>query len=335
MTKEKRVPRDEGVNDSWESIVHAFEQAGSIALCAHVNPDGDAIGSILLLMHALDKMGKQVTPLLAQDRPLPGLYDAFKGAERFLPAAGYEDTPDLFVSLDVPSLPRLGDAQDVALRAGKRVSIDHHPDLGDWADLSYGDANAAACACVLWDFIKTLDVDMDRDMAEACYLAVLTDTGSFRFQNTDAWAFRVVAECVEAGARPSWVSDLVYQNKSLAVLRMQGLVAERLTFQQCGSFPVVYSWAMGEDFDREGCTEEECDELIDVVRAVGGADVAVLFRERDGVIRASLRAKNDLNVGDVARSLGGGGHDAAAGCTLEEPLEVAIRLVLEGIGSAS
>ena len=169
------------------------------------------------------------------------------------------------------------------------------------------------------------------ESALCAYAGIVTDTGGFRFQNSDARAFATAAELVEYGVNASDVAVQVYQNRTMASLGLEALVIERL--QMVGNGWSAISWVSADDFERLGATKADAEPLVDAVRSVGGIHVACLLREQGDHIRGSLRAKDDTDVSELARELGGGGHKAAAGFTLEMPLQEAVSYVAERIES--
>lgn len=286
--------------------------ARSVVLASHVDPDGDAIGSLLGLAAALDVGGVPTTAVLANGRGCPVTYAFLPGAERLVPVAGVP-MPDVFVALDSPVLERLGDAQTLALGAGTLIAIDHHPDAAFDADLQLIDSTAAATGALVWQLLPHLGVAPTPDIATCLYAAVLSDTGRFSYSNTTPATLRAAAEMIEAGAAPHAIYAAIYESRSRGA---QGLVArtlERATFTN--DERVAYSWIDATDFAETGALPEEAENLIDHLRPLAGLAV-VFFAKIDGpTVRVSLRAKGDHDVGAVARSFGGGGHRAAAGFT--------------------
>lgn len=297
--------------ESLSEIAEALRSAHTIAICGHHNPDGDSIGSVCALTHVLRGMGKEVQPLLSASEVIPDVYRFLEHADELIPARGYRGTPDLFLALDVSDRHRIMEAGEVFDRAGTRVALDHHPDSEEIWDLCYSDPDAAACGVLVWELAPFLGVTPDEAFASACYVAVMTDTGRFQFQNTDAQAFRVAMECCEAGADAGAIAGQVYQNRSLANIGLELLVFERMTFDCDGE--VVHSWVDDSDLERLGARKHDADNLIDYIRTVKGARVAFFMRASGRDIRGSLRAKDDTDVSAIARQLSGGGHRAAAG----------------------
>lgn len=303
--------------ESLDRVADEVRRAQSIAICGHRHPDGDCLGSASALAVLLGSMGKEVHLLLAGDEGMVGKYGFLPWADRFVPASSYRQVPDLFIAIDASNDERLLNGAQVRERARRSVVVDHHLDTEDFCDVSYSDAAAAACGVLVYELAQQLGLpeagDTLRDLASACYVALVTDTGRFQFQNTDPRALACASQLCEVGADPARIAMDVYQNRTMASLRLEALVIERMTFEAGGR--IVYSWVEGEDLARVGTTWDEAEELIDVVRSVQGAHAVLLMKIQGNTIRGSLRSKTDFDVREVAARFGGGGHRAAAGFT--------------------
>jgi len=296
-------------------VAVAVRRAPSVVVCAHVRPDGDAIGSVLGLTLALRELGIPAIPTLADARPAPVTYAWMPGHALYTPAAQLE-APAVFIALDTPNPERLGEARALAEAAQTLVVIDHHPDATEYGHIHVFDSSAAASGQLVWRLLAALELAPSPEVALCCYTALLTDTGAFAFQNTSAQALRDAAEMIEAGVDPSEASRLIYQNRSAASLAVEARAMSRLSLANDGR--VAYTWVTDEDFEQSGALPEEAEHLPEAVRKLGGIDVAVLMRERGDEVRVNLRAKTGADVGTVARHFGGGGHKAAAGFTWNE-----------------
>jgi phosphoesterase RecJ-like protein len=309
-----------------EEVLTFLSEPREVVICGHVNPDGDCLGSSKALTAFLRAKGHTVTSLLANGTKAPKLYEFFADYE-FLSAADYTGTPDLFIVVDSPNKERLGDAIAVFDRAKDTLVIDHHPDYNGFAAHYRGDSQAAATGLLIWQLITASDVNPTLEMAEYCYVALITDTGRFAFQNTNAEAFAGASEMIAVGVNPSEISMLVYDSKSLAALRLDERLISRITYAADGR--VVYSWVTENDFGELGVLREETEGLPTILRSVEGTDVAILLREEAGRVRVNLRAKATCDVGEFARRFEGGGHKAAAGFTLNMSLAEAKAKILK------
>ncbi len=293
----------------------ALRKAESVVVCAHVRPDGDALGSVLGLTLALRQAGIPAIPTLADDRPASATYDWLPGFGLFTAAADLE-VPQVFVALDTPIIDRLGVAAELASKSQTLIVIDHHFDATEYGQIHAIDRDAAATGQIVWQLCDALEITPGVDIAMCCYTALITDTGRFQYQNTTPLALRDAADMLEAGVDAADVSRRVYQNRSAASLALEAAAMSRLTIANEGA--VAYAWVTDKDFESTGALPEEAEHLPDAVRVVGGVEVAVLMRQRGSEVRVNLRAKTTFDVGTVARRFGGGGHKAASGFTFTD-----------------
>ena len=202
--------------------------ADTIAISGHHNPDGDCIGSVCALTHLLRGMGKDVQPLLCSDDGLPDVYSFLAETADFIRPEDYDKDPDI-------SCPRVSDAAHHGRRQGfdratLKLVVDHHPGPEEIWDLCYDDPSAAAVGMLVWEFAELLGQVPDAEFATACYVATMTDTGRFQFQNTDARVFRLSAAYCEAGANPAEIAKNVYQNRTIASVKLEMLAFDRMRF---------------------------------------------------------------------------------------------------------
>jgi phosphoesterase RecJ-like protein len=307
------------------AVADALLGARSVVVCAHVNPDGDAVGAVLGITLALRAAGIDAIPTLADARSAPVLYAFLPGFSLYRSVTELAP-PDVFLAIDVPVLARLGDAQKLARSAGSIVVIDHHPDNATFGAVNYVDADAAAVGQMVWRMLPALDVAPDPSIATCLFVAVMTDTGRFSYGNTNAAVMRDAADMLDAGASAYRSYASVYETRSPAHLRLLGLTLSRIAHANDGR--VAYSWITSEDLVKTGALPEETEDLIDTVRAVEQVDAVLMLKCVDGECRLSLRAKGGFDVGAVATKLGGGGHHAAAGATVCGTMDEALAAVL-------
>ncbi|HEX9093735.1 MAG TPA: DHH family phosphoesterase [Coriobacteriia bacterium] len=307
------------------AAARAMLDARAVVLCAHVSPDGDAVGAVLALTLALRAAGVDATPTLADPVGPPATYSFLPGFSLYRPSADLGGI-DLFAAIDVPNLDRLGAAEHLATSARSILVIDHHPDNAMSGSLNVVDPGAAAVGQMVWHMLPHLRVVPTPQIALCCYVALMTDTGRFSYGNTDSRTLRDAAEMVDAGADPSRAYSLVYESRSPAYMRLLGLTLSRVTHANGGK--VAYSWYTAEDLASTGARSDEAEDLVDAVRAVGDVEVVFLIKAADGSSRVSLRAKDSFDVGAVARELGGGGHAAAAGATVDGGVDEALAAIL-------
>ena len=300
------------------------------AIFGHVSPDGDCLGSQLALARALRCLGKRTAVILAQNQPIEAGLGFLPGLDAMVVAENYRATPAVAIALDTPTAERLGPAASIFAQAPLSIVIDHHGADSAMATLSYTDADAPSTSVLIWQLLGELGRDrFTQDdlatMAQCIYTGLVTDTGRFAYQNATRDAFAEAAELVAAGADPAFVAREVYQSRTLASLRLEARAIARL--ELLAGDGAVLSWIDGRDMEEVGAVRADAEPLIDTIRSLEGVRVACMLRDRGGQIRGSLRAKDDTDVAAIARELGGGGHKAAAGFTLNLALEEALATV--------
>jgi phosphoesterase RecJ-like protein len=304
------------------AVADAVRKHDRFVLTTHENPDGDALGSLLAAKLALERLGKDSVMVLHGDAPLPGEYGfmPLEDLERRWP----EDVAErVLLAVDCASESRIGDPE-VLGRVPLSINVDHHHDNTRFARINLIVADASSTGEVLRDLFRELGVELTPDIAEALYIALVTDTGRFQYTNTTPKALRLAAELVEAGADVHRVFQGVYESVQFAKLKLLARALERAQVFEGGR--IVVSYLLRTDFNEVGAAEPYSEGIIDFLRAVEGADMAVLIREpprQDGPARrVSLRASIDeLDVSAIARKSDGGGHRQAAGFSSEASIE--------------
>src|SRR2546428_2985284 len=294
------------------AVAEAIRSHDRFLVTTHENPDGDALGSLLATKLALDQLGKDSVMLLSRETPLPQEYSFMdlKGLRRRPPADAAER---VLIAVDCAKADRLGPDPTLLERALLTVDIDHHHDNTRFGDINLIVPDASSTGEVLRDVLGELGVDLTPEIAEALYIALVTDTGRFQYTNTTPKALRLAAELVEAGADVHRVFQGVYESVQFAKLKLLARALERARVYEGGR--IVISFLVRTDFTELGAPEAYSEGIIDYLRAVEGADMAVLIREPprdDAARRISLRASVDeLDVSAIARKMGGGGHRQA------------------------
>ena len=317
-------------NTTIHDIAETVLSYDSFALCGHVSPDGDCIGSQLALAHALVSLGKQVACLLVRDEPISKELLFMPGSNWFVPAANYEETPDVFIGVDVPTRERIGeDAAEVLDRCAKSITIDHHAVDSTMCDMVYVDPESASASLLVWQLVKELCPKPPEESALCVYTGLFTDTGGFRYQNSNADAFHAAAELISYGVDAAHVATKVFQTRTAASLKLESCVLERMKVFANGQ--AVISYVTADDMQRLDAVKSDAEPLIDAIRQLEGTRIACMLREQGDIIRGSLRAKDSTDVSELARRFGGGGHRAAAGFTLQRPIEDALLTMVDAI----
>jgi phosphoesterase RecJ-like protein len=302
-----------------QQVAAAIKANESFLVVAHENPDGDALGSMLATSIALRALGKDVVMYLSGDAPTPGEYGFLDLSDlrRTLP----DDLEErVLLALDCASERRIGPEPEAVERARLVVNVDHHHDNSRFGDLNLIVDDASSTAEIVYDVLVSLEIPLSPEIAEALYVALVTDTGRFQYSNTTPKALRLAADLVEAGADVHGIFRLVYETVQWAKLKLLALALERARLYENGRLVITY--LLKDDFAAVGAEEPYSEGIIDYLRSVEGSEMVALIREppRDEgpSRRISLRSSRDeVDVSAVARAADGGGHRQAAGFSSE------------------
>ncbi|HEY3332288.1 MAG TPA: bifunctional oligoribonuclease/PAP phosphatase NrnA [Capsulimonadaceae bacterium] len=305
----------------------AIRDAKSIAIACHVNPDGDALGSLLGLGLAIEAgfPDKSVT-YFAQDG-VPFIYRFLPSSDRIQTTAPSIDV-DLFIVVDSGDLSRVGkDILPLVSGAPRVLDIDHHVSDGAFGDVQLLDNRAAATAEIIYDLLLELDLTVTQDIATCLFTGVITDTGSFRFMNVTPRTLRVAAALIEAGASPALIAEQVFDNRPFEATKLLGL--SLATIDRACDGKIAWATVSQDAFTAANATDEDTEGFINPIRAVRGTEVAILFREVEpGRVRISLRSSDKVDVAKLAGQFGGGGHRMASGCTFLGTLPDAVEALV-------
>jgi len=300
------------MNDSLSDIVAALKKAGTVLISVHKNPDGDALGSQIGLMIALEKLGKKVTAHNLD--PVPEIYRFLPHADRVKTGRPVQGAYDALVVLDSDP-PRTGLFDD-GYPAKTLINVDHHRTNARIWPLTWLDPDASATGEMIYTMVTRLGVPLDREIALCLYTAIFTDTGSYRYSNTTAKCMRISADLLDTGADPWLVTENVYESFAYKRIKFLGQVLTDMA--RSGDGRVAWVVITDELYRASGTSAEDTENFINFVRSVKGVEVAVLFRQTaPAQYKVSFRSKGRADVAVVATMFGGGGHKNAAGCVVE------------------
>jgi phosphoesterase RecJ-like protein len=313
-----------------DALLQKIRAGHRFVLTSHVSPDGDAVGSALGAARMLRTLGKSATVWLRD--PLPRVFAHLPGAPRVHvgeePPAGFPEAFDTLWALECPSAERTG----LAPAFGRGLTVlntDHHLGNEHYGDVNWTDTASPACGELVLRIARGLNATLDADAASCLYLALVSDTGGFRFSNATIGAFEAGAELVRQGAEPERVSQWLYESQPEGAVRLLGEMLRSLALHHGGRIATVeLTRAM---FAAAGAVPGDSEGLIDTPRSIAGVEVTALGRGLgDGRTKVSLRSRGAIDVQAVAQRHGGGGHKNAAGCTLDgSEGEVLTRLLPE------
>jgi len=316
----------------WKEVAAFIQTHQTFLVTTHLNPEGDAIGCEIALMEFLENQGKKVFIVNSDATPKNCRFlDPNSRIQVYDPS----DRPDIFREIDgifivdVNSWQHVGEITKAIRESGKpRVCIDHHQGGStDIADIFIRDTSAASAGVLISELIQYMNGRFTRPIADALYSSLITDTGTFRFSNTDSRAFALAEALVKHGADPFTLHRLVFASRTWAAARLLGPVLS--TIESAADGKLVWFHVTGDMFKQTGAEYEDCDGFIDLVRGIQGVELCLFFKETvDGAIKLSLRSNGRVDAFEIAKEMGGGGHKMAAGVNLEGSMERVIEDVV-------
>lgn len=299
----------------WDEVVRVLKGAASATVACHVNPDGDALGSLLATALLMRKGGASVTASWAGEVTLPPSYDFLPGAE-FLVPPGEVEADEVFVALDCGDLDRLGSLATVASECKTLINIDHHPGNPGFGKLNIVATTTSSTAELVAALADRMGIGLDDEIAVCLYTGIVTDTGCFQYPSTSPKTLELAARLRSFHFDAAAIAQKIYESASFVYLKLVGRMLSRAELMEDERF--VYSFVTQGDLEELGMGMAETENLIDAVRSIRDADVAAMFKQQDdGRWRVSLRSKGAVSVGAIARAGGGGGHELAAGFTAD------------------
>lgn len=300
-----------------EDVVEGFRSAEHVILLTHVHPDGDALGSSLGLADILEGMGKNVCVFL--EEPISHLYSFLPGKDRVV--TNFEEVLDfatsageklITVALDSGDDRRLGQNMEELLKLSPFLVIDHHKSHKDYGEYRWVEPGMSSTGEMIYELAQAMEAEISYFAAVNLYVAICTDTGSFRYESTKPRTHQIVAELVAKGVRPEQTAHCLYDNVSLPRMKLLQMVLGTLKVYEEGQLAFVH--VTRNMIEESGATVHDVEGFVDYPRSLGTVKVAAFIKETDsGYVSVSLRAKGEMDVADVANYFNGGGHRNAAG----------------------
>lgn len=324
--------------DRIGKIAKLFKEYHHFIITSHMNLDGDALGSELALYFMLKQFQKEVK-VVNQDK-VPYIYQFMPGVEHIICSNDFPEgivlgikANTVLVVLDSSNIERIGnipiDLEQISIIA----NIDHHPSNTNFGDINYIDINSSSVGEILFQLSKKLKCQLTEQIAISLYTAILTDTGSFRYTNTKAQTFQTAFCLVNSGANPHLISNYIYNNNEISNLKLLGEALLKLQVDQ--KFNISWTIVTRDMMERTLAKEEETEGIVDKILSLKNIQVSILFREtKERKTKISFRSKGLFNVDHFSRIFGGGGHPNAAGCQLEENINIAVEKVLAELKKA-
>jgi phosphoesterase RecJ-like protein len=299
----------------WPKIVQVLSDAKQVVVACHVNPDGDALGSLLGTILGLERHGATVVGSWAGPAGVPESYGFLPAIDRIVAQKDVRPS-DVFLALDCGAKDRLGALARAASDSEVLINIDHHPGNPGFGTLNAVVPEASSTAELVVALLDDLGIELTADIAACLYAGVMTDTGRFHYSNATPATLELAARLRAYDFDATDMAQQIYESSPFGFLKLLGRMLDRAELFEKERF--VFSYVTQADLAETNVDMSETDNLVDVVRSIREADVAAMLKEQtDGAWRVSLRSKGPISVGEIARTHGGGGHELAAGFTAE------------------
>lgn len=304
--------------------IEAIGSASRVALACHVSPDGDALGSMLALHHALRAAGRDSVASFPEPFDVAPHYRRLPGLDLLTPPSDFPLEPEVMVTFDCGSFDRLGDLVEPAKRAGELVVLDHHASNDRFGTINVVEPEAAATAVLVYRLIEQCDfLALDDPTAVCLYAGIVCDTGRFQYESTSPEVFEISRHLIDFDVPLAQLNRSLFEEHSFDYLQMMGALLSRARLVEDRAF--VWVAVTQADLAQWGVTLDETEGLIDVIRRTSEAEVSCVAKEEpSGAYRISLRSLGDVDVCAIAQGEGGGGHRFAAGFTSSDSLEAIV-----------
>ena len=304
-------------------IAEILDKAKSICCFFHKNPDGDAVGSALAVKNFYGDKVRVYSPT-----PVPEIYLFLPGASQIKVYKHFSEVEEaeVFLVLDCADLGRVPGFEK---KCSVLINVDHHETNTHFGDFNLVDPTAASTCELVFELLKfSKKGNITKEVADCVYTGLYTDTGGFKFSNTNKKAFEVACELLDYGVNPAEIASAVYESYPFRRMKLLAKSLDTLELHLGGKVASMYVTLPM--YKETGALPEDTEEFVDFTRAVKGVIVAVFLRELDsGGVKVSLRSKGNVNVAEVAKAFGGGGHFSAAGCEINSSVREALALILK------
>ncbi len=322
---------DRSFSGTLDAIVRVINANSSFIVLEHEKPDGDCIGSGLALVQALHSLGKKA--LLVSQDPHPAIYDFLPGRSHHTRAGCLDPgtfSADVAIFVDCADAERAGNALEFT-RKKLRINIDHHISNTLFGHINMVDPGAAAAGQLVYSILKRLGVEISPDLATCLYVAIMTDTGGFRYQTTTQEVFELASLLIGKGANGSKIAERVFETRSFSSLLLLGSALSTIELYHGGK--VATATVTKDMLKKTGATLEETEGIIEYPRSIAGVWLSLLFKEDQNLekVHVSFRSREQVNVAELADLFGGGGHPRAAGATIEGSMKNVVGRVLEAV----
>ena len=306
-----------------DNIIEEINNAESIVILTHENPDGDAIGSSLALYNGLKQIGKDADLIIPE---FPQTFEFLKNSKE-VKKEGKTEKYDLAIALDCGDIKRLDGFAKYFEDANVRISIDHHSANTMFADYNFVNPMAPACCQILVTVLEALGIEIDKEIGACLLTGIITDTGGFKYSGVTSETFEFAAELLNKGVNVSNIYKKVLQTLSKPRFELRRKAMNRLEFLEEGKIAFTYTTLKDEEETMAGSNSH--DGIVEMGRDIEGVEISIFLREKEDGYKISLRSNEYVNVSDICLMFSGGGHIRAAGGSINLPFEQAKQKVID------
>lgn len=312
---------------SIKAIKTAIKKNSKFLITSHINPEGDSIGSQVALELLLKRLGKEA--VILNESPVPHFLRFMPGTEDILKEIPADLHFQAAIILDCPDLTRIGNVSRYIAKDTTIINIDHHISNINFGKYNWVDVEVSSTGEMIFDLYKTFKVSIRHDEAVAMYVAIMTDTGSFRYTNTSSRTHKITAELIDIGIKPNEIYGKIYETSSIQDMNLLGEALRTLRVTDDGK--VAWLWVTKDMLKNTKASLEGTEGIINFARSIEGVEIAILFRETgtEDRIKVSFRSKGSVDVNKLASFFNGGGHVTASGCTVFGKMEEVAKKVLD------
>lgn len=314
----------------YSKLNNIIKSSKNILIFSHINPDGDTLGSMCALYSVILDNYKKKCDMVSLSK-IPDVYSFLPHINdvKHIDDIDKSREYDLVINVDVAAIERICDGQILFNKAKSTVNIDHHKTNTAYADLNFINPDASSTGEVLFGCFKEMELNVNLDAAICLYTAILTDTGSFRFDNTKPSTFECASKLVEIGVNPSDIYKRVYESDSKTLVMFQAYCVSKAKFLD--NDKIAYTTVYKKDMEKFSANDECMEGLTEKLRAIVSTRIAFVAKEmKSGGTKISMRSKF-ADVAEICEVFGGGGHKFASGCTIKAPVEQAVEKILAEI----
>ena len=312
-----------------KEVAEGIRKYDDYIITTHINAEGDALGSELALFFLVKQLGKNA--IVVNNDSVPERYRFLPGWDKIIIAGseipkGYKN----MIITDCPTIERSGKIASLLRGSTIKINIDHHVSNENFGDFNWVIPHASSCGEMVFNLYKNMGLNINEEIATLLYVAILTDTGSFRYDSTTSETHQVTGELIRLGVHPAKLAAKVYETKTLGDIELLAKALSTIVITENNR--VSYMYVTKKMFQDTNTTSDETDGFVNFARSIGGCEISIFFREDaedDNRIHVSFRSKGRANVNVLASKFGGGGHPKASGCLITGELQEVIKKVLE------